>query len=356
MELDRRLKELRLRRGLTQEQAAQVLGVSAQVVSKWERGLTQPDVQMMPRIAVLYRISLDELYDMDAYYTKQHYDDYRERLAQAKKDGNPERIFQLIVKEIELRPDAFWEYLNLVDHAVKNRLNTKPYIDKLLLFAGRAERFCREEKLRHAIFRCMVRICSSSSDPDIRKQAKEYYEKLPYFRNIRETVAQFVLDGDELEREENRSILYMLQSAADLIRARMYRRDRTAEENLHYLQMSSRILEAVTEEKFTGFFEIPLLLDYYGMAKLYLELDEPEKADLCLRNILTALRRHISADSRAVLSEFADNPQPQGYKPYWISGLELLSDIKNDKNFSPYCEEIQKLYDEYQSYYIREEK
>ena len=67
MELDRRLKELRLRRGLTQEQAAQVLGVSAQVVSKWERGLTQPDVQMMPRIAVLYRISLDELYDMDAY-------------------------------------------------------------------------------------------------------------------------------------------------------------------------------------------------------------------------------------------------------------------------------------------------
>ena len=61
MELGERLKELRLQRGFTQEQAGQILGVSVQVVSKWERGLTQPDVQMMPRIAVLYRISLDEL-------------------------------------------------------------------------------------------------------------------------------------------------------------------------------------------------------------------------------------------------------------------------------------------------------
>ena len=35
MELNERLKELRVSRELTQEQAAQVLEVSAQVVSKW---------------------------------------------------------------------------------------------------------------------------------------------------------------------------------------------------------------------------------------------------------------------------------------------------------------------------------
>ncbi len=356
MELGERLKDLRLRRGFTQEQAGQILGVSSQAVSKWERGLTLPDVQMMPRIAVLYRISLDELYDMDAYYTSQHIEDYLECLRQARQNGDHDRVFRLMAEEIELRPDAFWEYLNLADYALKHGMTQKPYMEKLLLFADRAERWCREEKLRHAIFRCMVRLCFSAEDPDIRKLAKEYYEKLPYFRNVRETVAQFVLDGDELEREENRNILYMLQSTADLIRARMYRRDGTSEENLRYLRMSSQMLEAVTEEKFTGFFEIPLLLDYCSMAKLYTELEEAENANFCIEKILAALRRHISPDSRANPSEFADDPQPWGYKPYWTSGLELLKDMENCEKFARYHEEIRKLHEEYRIYFDMEEK
>lgn len=356
MELGERLKELRLRRGFTQEQAGQILGISSQVVSKWERGLTQPDVQMMPRIAVLYRISLDELYDMDAYYSRQHIEDYRERLYQARQNGDHDRVFHLMSEEIELRPDAFWEYLNLADYALKHGMTQNPYMEKLFLFADRAERWCREEKLRHAIFRCMVKLCSSAENPDIRQRAKEYYEKLPCFRNVRETVTQFVLDGEELEREENRNILYMLQSTADLIRARMYRRERTPEENLRYLRMSSQILESVMEEKFTGFFEIPLLHDYSGMAKLYAELGDIENADHCIKKILAALRRQISADSRANPSEFADDPQPYGYKPYWTSGLELLKQLDTAEEFVRYREEIRKLRKEYRIYFDVEEK
>lgn len=356
MELGERLKDLRLRRGFTQEQAGQILGVSAQAVSKWERGLTLPDVLMMPRIAVLYRISLDELYDMDAYYSRKHNEEYNERLRQAKQGGDPDRVFRLIAEEIELRPDSFGEYLHLADYALKHGMTAKPYMDQLILFAGRAERWCREEKLRHAIFRRMVRLCSSAEDPDIRAHTKEYYEKLPYFRNIRETVTQYVLDGDELTQEENRNILYMLQSAADLIRARMYRRNGSAEENLRYLRMSSQILEAVTEEKFTGFYEIPLLLDYYSMAKLYTELQEPENAALCIHRILAALQRQISLDSRKNPSEFAEESQPYGYKPYWASGLELLEQMERADEFAPFKEDIRKLYEEYRMYFYKEKK
>ena len=356
MELGERLKDLRLLRGFTQEQTGHILGVSAQVVSKWERGLTQPDVQMMPRIAVLYRISLDELYDMDAYYSRKHIEEYHDSLQLARQSGDHDRVFRLMAEEIELRPDAFWEYLNLADYALKHGMTQNPYMEKLFRFADRAERWCHEEKLRHAIFRCMVKLCSSSDNPDIRVRAKEFYEKLPCFRNVRETVTQFVLEGDELEREENRNILYMLQSTADLIRARMYRRNGTSEENLRYLQMSSRILEAVTEEKFTGFYEIPLLLDYYAMAKLYMELGMAEDAHFCIKKILAALRRQITADSRAVPSEFADNPQPYGYKSYWQSGLELLEQIEAADEFVLFREDVRELYTEYRIYFNMGEK
>ena len=56
------LKRFRLAKRLTQEQTAQALGVSAQSVSRWECGSTLPDVTMLPAIARLYCVTIDDLY------------------------------------------------------------------------------------------------------------------------------------------------------------------------------------------------------------------------------------------------------------------------------------------------------
>lgn len=52
-----------LRRGLnlSQEQLSERLGVSFQAVSKWERGETYPDIELLPSIASFFNISVDEL-------------------------------------------------------------------------------------------------------------------------------------------------------------------------------------------------------------------------------------------------------------------------------------------------------
>ena len=56
------LRRFRLARHLTQEQAAENLGVSPQSVSRWERGTTWPDVAMLPKLARLYGVMIDDLY------------------------------------------------------------------------------------------------------------------------------------------------------------------------------------------------------------------------------------------------------------------------------------------------------
>ena len=48
--LSERIAELRRARGLTQEQLGQLAGVSAQAVSKWEKG-GAPDVELLPALA-----------------------------------------------------------------------------------------------------------------------------------------------------------------------------------------------------------------------------------------------------------------------------------------------------------------
>ncbi len=64
MELTNKLRSLRTSRGITQEALATAMGVTAQAVSKWERGTTMPDVSILPELAVFFGVSLDELFGL----------------------------------------------------------------------------------------------------------------------------------------------------------------------------------------------------------------------------------------------------------------------------------------------------
>ena len=56
--------------GLTQEGLAQKLGVTNQAVSKWESGLSCPDIALLPQLADLFGITIDELFGREAPKTE----------------------------------------------------------------------------------------------------------------------------------------------------------------------------------------------------------------------------------------------------------------------------------------------
>lgn len=49
-------------KGLTQEKLASMIGVSTQAVSKWENGANMPDILLLPVIADIFEITVDELF------------------------------------------------------------------------------------------------------------------------------------------------------------------------------------------------------------------------------------------------------------------------------------------------------
>ena len=61
---------------MTQEQAAHALGVSTQTVSRWECNTTLPEVTLLPQIAALYCVTIDDLYKEASIA----YDNYAQRL------------------------------------------------------------------------------------------------------------------------------------------------------------------------------------------------------------------------------------------------------------------------------------
>ncbi len=60
-----KLQQLRKKNNLSQEELANCLNISRQAVSKWERAESSPDTDNLIALAKLYRVSLDELLEIN---------------------------------------------------------------------------------------------------------------------------------------------------------------------------------------------------------------------------------------------------------------------------------------------------
>lgn len=70
-----KIRTLRKNKNMTQEELAEILLVSPQAISKWETGLSTPDVELLPVIARYFGITMDEFfnYRLDALNYKERF-------------------------------------------------------------------------------------------------------------------------------------------------------------------------------------------------------------------------------------------------------------------------------------------
>ncbi len=65
MSIGQKIRELRRQNDMTQEQLADLLGISYQAISKWETDVSSPDLSMIVPLARLFHVSTDVLFGMD---------------------------------------------------------------------------------------------------------------------------------------------------------------------------------------------------------------------------------------------------------------------------------------------------
>ena len=91
--MGKRISDLRKNKGMTQEQLAQVVGVTPQAVSKWENDLSCPDISILPQLAEALGVTTDELlgrapiqpYEAEAKAGGKHHVSVRLKLNKAEK-------------------------------------------------------------------------------------------------------------------------------------------------------------------------------------------------------------------------------------------------------------------------------
>ena len=65
------LKKYRIKKNLTQEELADLLGLTPQSISKWERAESYPDITLLPALANVFETSIDLLLGMDTIRAEQ---------------------------------------------------------------------------------------------------------------------------------------------------------------------------------------------------------------------------------------------------------------------------------------------
>lgn len=90
-----KLKELRKAKKISQEKLADYLGVSYQAVSKWENGITCPDVMLLPDIARYYGITVDELLQVEKIDADRYFEEVCSKAENLFRDGKRAEIIPL---------------------------------------------------------------------------------------------------------------------------------------------------------------------------------------------------------------------------------------------------------------------
>ena len=125
MELGKKIRQLRFKAGLTQEQLAEQLGIGAQSVSKWENAVSMPDITALPILAEIFGVSIDELFDLS--------DEQRFH-----------RIENRLDREEDLPQDVFAEYEEFLKARVSDAKDRKRAAELLaMLYWHRMDSYAR---------------------------------------------------------------------------------------------------------------------------------------------------------------------------------------------------------------------
>ena len=325
--LGERLRALRKRNDLTQEQLAERLGVSFQTISKWENGASAPDITMLPALAHFFGVTTDELLGVDILRADEKIEEYRKQ------------IYALYDK---------WKLADMVT-LCRNACAEFPGSDHLryqLAWAlGQAQHVIRtkEENLTEAIHICES-ILETSKDTSLRltvtaqlvylwhwlgnhENAMQYANTLPSLWETRPfVVGRLGLIKGEKQLSYSRGLLDTLFRFFMEIVEKMANVDFQDTENTMPTEEKIQILEDLMQ-MLTVFYgedllgeHYPMLTYSYTLAALYASLGEHEKALTYLETSFSHVKAFEAYDETAKHTSIMQKNRPALPYHHWSNG------------------------------------
>ena len=161
------IRTLRRRADYTQENLAELLGISPQAVSRWECETAMPDLSLLPRLANLFGVSTDLLLGMDPDGRDRKIEKIRTRARRAAADGNRgeavrilreglcdypgDRVLMAALADILLLEGVYEESLTLAEWVIDHESDMKLKTDAVSTAACALDRMGRHDRAEELI-------------------------------------------------------------------------------------------------------------------------------------------------------------------------------------------------------------
>lgn len=279
-------KKLRRDKGLTQEQAADVFGISPQAVSRWECGTTTPDISLLPTIADYFDVTIEELLGTEKSKREEKVREYVDKFHTAITHGQVTDCIRIARAGVKEFPNNY-VLLNKLMYA--------------LFVAGSDDADIPDwkenmEKYKYEIIELGEKILSGCTDDEIRIEAKsrlgfhyceigecekgkQILETLPSDVFSREQNIHHALDGEELLQHICQQTDHFTHDLVWNIWRYAKRASCSASEQLALMDKMEQIVRLVYEDGDLGswYYLLPRLY-LIGKAPLLLELGEYDTA------------------------------------------------------------------------------
>lgn len=282
-----KIKSFRKKREITQEQLAQYLNISFQSVSKWECGDAYPDVTMLPKIALFFGVTTDELLCIDKLKEQEEVEGYIKRNRELLSIGHTKEAIAEI-REANARYPGNFKIMYELAYTIQTDAFAVPDSEyqqnawKEIASIGKkilAE--CRSDIVRQDIIECMTHAYVHLGEEA--KAIKLINENLSRLWISRERMLELVLEGDDLVRQRQYNLLIL----TELFSWEMWflSKDFIPEDKLAVLDNIIRINSMIFTDGNYGYYHEKMPYFHIDAMNICFDLGNNEKALENLKNV-----------------------------------------------------------------------
>ncbi|MCL2286880.1 MAG: helix-turn-helix domain-containing protein [Firmicutes bacterium] len=296
------LKELRKKKNNTQEELAEFLTISIAAVSKWERGESYPDVELLPRIAVFYDTTVDDLLGVGGTRKQHKINEYMNKTLDFWKTGDSLACVEHWRKAANEFPNddsVMFQLMQALTNAAGGVLSIGGKDDEAKKIEYLKEAVEIGEKLsakandQSTIYSAIFRLCSAYKDLGEVEKAKETANKLPPIYFSKDEVLLLILEGTELKTHSQEFLLLLLQSFNNMIIRSGNCGCYESKQTIQIYQKAIQICKLLFENGDYGIQHMSLCYWYLGIATCYAKMKD---ADAVIENLNAAAEHAIAHD------------------------------------------------------------
>ena len=296
MNLCLNIKKLRLAKGMTQEELAEYTGVSSRAVSRWENGITYPDISLLPILANIFEVTVDELLDVDVYKKEQDIKSILNENQKYKHTGEVEKSIELLKNALSKYPNNF-EIMKQLKNALLIYYCAKDgdrgyLLDEITELCEKILNKCNDKKIRDSAIRDLVFVYPRVGQ---REKARELVEEQPSMYMCKEHLLENVLEGKELEELLKDNIILVTERFHGIILTMSVKKEPQIKIDL--MNKYIELMNLVFEGKNMGFFHERMYRSYLTNARNYAKIN---KIDESIDSLLDCINHAIKLESSTI--------------------------------------------------------